>query len=327
MAELQTTYLGLSLRNPIVVSSCGITGSVAGVGQCADLGAGAVVLKSLFEEQITAELGGEQGLSGSAFPAEAEAYLADLGKTMGPAGYLTLIEECKRTVSIPIIASVNCVTSGWWVDYAQQIEQAGADALELNIALMPHRQDQDACQLEDRMTAVVHEVRARTKLPLAVKIGPQFSALPHTVRSLKDAGAAAVVLFNRFYQLDIDPVELKPIAGNRYSSPEELSLPLRWTAILAPQRICELAVTTGVHSGLDAAKALIAGAQAIQVASALYRRKIPALAAIVRELGDWLDRNGYRTVDSARGALSQRGNYRAEDLERLQYIRALTGIA
>jgi len=326
MAELATRYLGLTLGNPVMVSSCGITGSVSGVRQCAAAGAGAVVLKSLFEEQIYAELGGEGGGAGAAFPAEAEAYLELLGKTSGPTPYLELIRQCKQEVSIPIIASMNCVSSGWWVDFAEQIEHAGADALELNIALMAHRQDQSAQVIEERMMAVVRQVRGHTRLPLAVKIGPYFSALPHTVGALKDAGATAVVLFNRFYQLDIDPVALKPIAGKHYSEPEELALPLRWTAILAPQAICELSVTTGVHSGIDAAKALIAGAQTVQVASVLYRRKISALSGIVQELEEWLDRHAYPSVQAARGQLSRSGNYRPEELERMQYIRALTGI-
>ncbi len=324
MAELKTQYLSLNLKNPLLVSSSGITGSLSGVRQCASAGAGAVVLKSLFEEQISAELGGAGGSLGSAFPVEAEGYLEMLGKTAGPASYLDLIRQCKQEISVPVIASVNCQTSGWWTEYAQQIEQAGADALELNIAIMPHRQDQTAKDLEDRMITVVKQVRSHTTLPLAVKIGSHFTALPHTVRALKDAGAGAVVLFNRFYQFDIDPVALKPVPFNRYSSSEDLSRPLRWTSILAPQNICELSLTTGIHRGLDAAKALVAGAQTIQVASVLYKKKIAAVGIILEELDSWLDQNGYASVDAARGQLAQKGNYKPEELERIQYIQAIT---
>lgn len=324
MADLSVRYLGLDLRNPFVASSSEITGRLNGIRQCADAGAGAVVLESLFEEQINAELGGAAGAGGSAFPEEAEVYLRELGKKHAPDKYLNLIEDAKEAAGIPIIASVNSVSTRWWLEFARQIESAGADALELNIALMPISLNESSAEIERHTCSIVRDVRGRTNLPIAVKIGPYFTALPSLVQSLVEAGADSIVLFNRFYQLDIDPEGLKPLPGYQYSTPHELYMPLRWTSILAPHISCEFSLSTGVHSGLDAAKAIVAGARVVQIASVLYTKKIRYLATMIGELEQWLDAHGYSSVESARGALAASGNYRPEELERIQYIKALT---
>ncbi len=324
LTDLRTEYLGLSLRNPVVASSCGITGSVNGVRQCAEAGAGAVVLQSLFEEQIVAELGGADGAAGAAFPDEARAYLQDLAHSRGPRPYLKLIEDAKRAVDVPIIASVNCTSGDAWTDYASQIEAAGADALELNIALMPVGPDDTAQDIEEAMVSIVRVVRRQTRLPITVKIGPYFTALPNVVSRVIDAGVDGVVLFNRFYQFDVDPVALTPVPGNRYSTSDELQLPLRWVSILSPRVSCDLSLSTGVHTGMDAAKAIVAGAGVVQIASALYTAKIRAISSIISELDAWLSANGYAGVGDARGRFPASGEYRPEELERLQYIKALT---
>lgn len=323
-ADLRTEYLGLSLRNPVVASSCGITGSLTGVCRCAEAGAGAIVLQSLFEEQIVAELGGAAAGAGAAFPEEARAYLQSLAHGWGPQPYLKLIENAKRAVDVPVIASVNCTSGDAWTDYASQIESAGADALELNIALMPVGADETADEIEETMASIVRAVRRQTRLPITVKLGPYFTALPHVVSRIVDAGADGLVLFNRFYQFDIDPVALTAVPGNRYSTSNELQLPLRWVSILSPRVSCDLSLSTGVHTGTDAAKAMVAGARVVQIASALYTRKIEALSAIVSELDRWLCENGYGCVGDARGRFATSEHYRSKDLERLQYIKALT---
>ena len=324
MADLRTEYLGLQLKNPVLASSCGVTGTVRGVRQCADAGVGAVVLQSLFEEQISAELGGAQGSSGSAFPDEARAYLRDLAVSRGPDDYLSLIAGAREAVDVPVIASVNCVSADRWTDYAARIETAGADALELNIALMPNSLQERAEEIEAHLLSIVRAVRSNTRLPIAVKIGPYYTALPRVINALHEAGVNGVVLFNRFYQLDIDPVELKPVPGNRFSTSDELPLPLRWMSILSPQIDCDFSLSTGVHTGLDAAKAIVAGARVVQIASALYVRKVRGATEIISELSDWLDTNGYADVDAARGQFPKSEHYRPEELERLQYIKALT---
>ena len=324
MADLRTEYLGLGLKNPVMASSCGITGTVSGVKQCADAGVGAVVLQSLFEEQISAELGGEQGSSGSAFPDEARAYLRNLANTHGPDDYLALITGAREAVDVPVIASINCVSADRWTDYAARIEAAGADALELNIALMPNSLHERAEEIEAQLLSIVRAVRASTRLPIAVKLGPYYTALPRVVDALREAGLNGVVLFNRFYQLDIDPVALKPVPGNRFSSSDELPLPLRWMSILSPQIDCDFSLSTGVHTGLDAAKAVVAGARVVQIASALYVRKVRGATEIISELDGWLDTNGYASVEAARGCFAQSDHFRPEELERLQYIKALS---
>lgn len=325
MADLSTKYLGLNLRNPVVVSSCEITNRINGIRQVADAGAGAVVLKSLFEEQIDAELGGSSGQAGTAFPDEADLYLKELGKTHGPHSYLELIEEAKRTTDIPVIASVNCVSTRWWIDYAKQIESAGADALELNIALMPLGFQETADEIENHLYRVVRDVHDQVKIPVVVKIGPYFTALPRVVRTLVDTGVEGIVLFNRFYQLDIDPVSLAPVPGYQYSTSHELHLPLRWVAILSPDVSCDFSVSTGVHTGLDTVKAIIAGAKIVQIASVLFTRKITHISTMVDELNEWLDQNGYASVEAARGQLAKSGKYRPDELERMQYVQALAG--
>ncbi len=325
MAELKTTYLGLNLRNPVVVSSCEITNRINGVKQVVEAGAGAVVLKSLFEEQINTELGGSQGFSGSAFPDEAELYLRELGKTHGPKSYLDLIRQSKEATDVPIIASVNCISGRWWVDYARQIEEAGADALELNIALMPLTFEETADQIENHLYQIVRDVRSQVKLPLVVKLGPYFTALPRVVQNLVAAGVNGIVLFNRFYQLDIDPETLSPAPGYQYSTSQELHLPLRWVGILAPKVSCDFSISTGVHSGLDVVKSIVAGAQIVQVASVLFTRKLTHVTTLVNELNAWLDEHGYKNVESARGQLAKAGKFQPEELERMQYVQALAG--
>ncbi len=323
MADLSVKYLGLNLRNPFVVSSCGVSATVKGIKQCADYGAGAVVLKSLFEEQIEAEIGmGDLG-GGIDIHPEASDYLSELGKSHGPRSYLQLIEEARREVDIPVIASVNCVSARWWSDYAQQIETAGADALELNIAIMPRTLDQEAAGLEDAFYRIIDQVRKQVSLPLTVKIGPYFTALPRVVAGVVKAGANGVVLFNRFYQLDIDAETMELVPGYQFSSHQEMHLPLRWVSILSPQIECDFSASTGVQSGLDAAKMILAGANVVQVASVLYTAGIKHLRVMIKDLESWLDQHGFAAPDEIRGKLTQSESYKSETLERLQYIKTL----
>lgn len=325
MADLKTTYLGLDLKNPVMASSSDLTGTVKGVRRCVEAGAGAIVLKSLFEEEIIAATGGSDGAVGSAFEEEATRWLSETARVQGPKEYLEFIRQCRQEVDVPIIASVNGISTRSWVEYAGQIEHAGANALELNIALMPLNLQEGSDQIEEHMGAIVRGVRKATSLPITVKIGPWFTSMPRIVRDLTDAGADGVVLFNRFYQMDINPETIKPVPSNPYSSPAELLLPLRWTAILSPQINCDYSLSTGVHTGVDVVKALMAGAQVVQVASVLYLERVKAISTIISELDKWLDKNAYSSVAAITGKLAASGNYRPEELERLQFIKALTG--
>ena len=317
MAKLETQYLGLQLKNPFVVSSSSLTQSTDGIKRAASAGAAAVVLKSLFEEQIESDISDDvHGAEEFQHP-EAVEYVRQMGMRLGPNDYISLVEEAKRAVDIPIIASINCVSTKWWGSFATQIAEAGADALELNISLMPTDPD----------VRIVDKVRRTVDLPIAVKIGPHFSALPAMAAELRKAGAKALVLFNRFYRFDIDLSKGELKAANQFSSPEEMHLPLRWVSTLYDQVGCELCASTGVHDADGAAKLLLAGAQAVQVCSALYKNGYDQLSVIIEGLNTWMDKNGHKSIADIRGTLSRARSKKPEAYERLQYIKALTGIS
>ncbi len=326
MATLSTSYLGLSLSNPLIASSSGLTGTVKGVKRCAEAGAGAVVLKSLFEEQIDSEVATEnQSVDLSVHP-EAEEYIRQMGRHLGPQDYLELIEQSKAQTDIPIIASVNCVSSKWWCNYARQIEEAGADAIELNISIMPRDEKEDAAHIEKRVVRIVDKVRQCLSIPIAAKIGPYFTALPALSSSLRKAGAAALVLFNRFYQLDIDVTTMDLKAGYQFSQSTEIYQTIRWVSILHDKVGCQLSASTGVHSATDALKLILAGAHSVQLCSALYKHGVDILRQIERDIDGWMSDHGFESIDDVRGKLSQAESKSPETYERLQYIKALTGM-
>lgn len=325
MADLSVTYLGKKLPSPIIVSSSSLSGSVDGVKKCAASGAGAVVLKSLFEEQIEAEM--QQAEAAETDHPEADAYFHEMGKHLGPADYLKLIEDAKKAVSIPVFASLNCVSDTWWARYAQQLAASGADGIELNLSRMPRTAEEESAVVENRLADIVSKVNRETSLPLAVKIGPYYTALPRMAAKLKKAGASALVLFNRFYQLDIDVDKAVLVPGYQFSSPAEIHLSLRWISILSGQVECELSASTGVHDGKGIVKQLLAGAQTVQVCSALYQKGINHISVMMKEVEDWMKNHSYYRIEDFRGKLSQGSSENPEAYERLQYVRALTGIS
>jgi dihydroorotate dehydrogenase (fumarate) len=326
MADLSVTYLGLKLKNPVVVSSSNLTGSVDGVKKVAEAGAGAVVLKSLFEEQIEHDTGQDPVQADYGAHPEAAEYIEQMGKYLGPRDYLDLIKQAKQETEIPIIASVNCRSPRWWTTFGEQIESAGADAIELNISMMP-RTAQPSVEIEEEYSGIVRQVRSETTLPLAVKIGPYFTSMTALADSLVSAGASALVLFNRFYQLDIDVDDIALAPGYQFSAPEEIYTPLRWVSILAGQIECDLAGSTGVHTGKDVAKMLLAGADAVQICSTIYKHGPKRIGQITDELSAWMQSHSFDDIDAFRGRLSRAASEDPEAYERLQYIKALTGIA
>ena len=326
MADKTVSFLGLTLPSPVVVSSSSLTNSINGVRKAADAGAGAVVLKSLFEEQIEHDVeGAGQGYDYSVHP-DAEVYVRQMGKHLGPEKYLDLIAEAKKEAAIPIIASVNCVSTKWWGNYATQLAEAGADAIELNIAIMPRERD-EAIDIEDRYVKIVDKIRRQVDVPLAVKIGPYFTSLPNLAEDLRKAGASALVLFNRFYQLDIDIDEMKLVPGYQFSTSAEIYTPLRWISILSGAVGCDLVASTGVHTGADVIKQLLAGAKTVQVCSALYKNGYEVVAQMNSELDAWMERHGFNSIEEFRGKLSQSTSSMPESYERFQYIKALTGLS
>ncbi len=327
MADLSTTYLGLKLKNPLMVSSSTLVQNLEGVRDAARAGAGAVVLRSLFEEIIRKETQPDSEELWSAHPEEYDYVLSELEMQYGANAYLELITRAKKEVDIPIIASINCHTPRWWVHYAKQIEAAGADALELNLSLMPLSPKKTSLEIEEEFLAIVKAARETVKIPLAVKIGPYFTTLTRLANQMYGAGAQALVLFNRFYQFEIDVEKMEIVGANWYSSPNEMSLSLRWIAALYGQINCELVGNTGIHSGLAVVKQILAGAQAVEIASAIYLNGFETLQEMQSELSAWMDKHGYQTLDDFRGKLSLSQVKDPEMFERLQYIKALSGIS
>ena len=326
MVDLHTRYLGLTLRNPLVVSSCGLTGTAKGIRRCVEAGAGAVVLKSLFEEQIDVEVDASRETGELSSHPEASEYLAQMGKQLGPADYLSLINQAKAENDVPIIASVNRVKGEWWINYARQLEKAGADAVELNVAVMPRDRADSAAAVERHYISVVDSVRTQLSIPVSVKIGPFFTSLPSLAHALCSAGTHGLVLFNRFYQLDIDIDARIVTPGYQFSTVHEIYQPLRWISILKNQVSCDLAGSTGVHTGKEAIKLLLAGATAVQLCSTLYANGLEQIGVILGEIREWMEHHGYESVEQFRGTVSQATSKDPAAFERLQYIKALTEI-
>jgi dihydroorotate dehydrogenase (fumarate) len=326
MADLSTEYMGLPLRNPLVVASCSLTKSVDGVRKCADAGAGAVVLKSLFEEQIAAKAKDMEEHLWLYGHTEAFEYVSKMAMPLGPRDYLELVKKAKAAVSIPVIASLNCITPRWWSDFAGQIEAAGADGLELNISVMPSDPARTSEEIEKIYVDIVESLTGGVRIPVAVKIGPYFTSVARMAAELSARGVSALVLFNRFYQIDIDTEKIDLTPGISFSTPNEISLPLRWIALLAGSVQCDLAASTGVHDGPGFVKQLLAGATAVQVCSALYERGMEHIGTILGDVETWMQGHGFEKVGDFRGKLSRQVTERPELYERLQYIKLFTGI-
>jgi dihydroorotate dehydrogenase (fumarate) len=326
MPDLTTTYLGLRLKNPLVASASPLSKKLDRVRRLEDAGAAAVVMYSLFEEQITHEsLELDHYLSlGTHSYAESISYFPDLDRyNVGPEPYLEHLRRVKEAVDIPVIGSLNGVSSGGWVDYARRIEEAGADALELNIYYLAADPALSGAELEASYVHLVRDVCAEVTVPVAVKLSPFFTALPHLARRLADAGASGLVLFNRFYQPDFDLERLEVVPNLALSTSRDLRLPLRWIAMLYGRVGADLALTSGVHTAEDVVKAMMAGANVAMLASALLSRGIGRLGEIRDELTAWLVEHEYDSVGQMRGSMSQRGVADPAAFERANYMKVL----
>ena len=327
MPDLTTTYLGLQLRNPLVASASPLSKKVDTVRSLEDAGAAAVVMYSLFEEQITHE---SQELDdylerGTHSYAESLSYFPDLGSyNLGSEPYLEHLHRVKRAVDIPVIGSLNGISSGGWVQYAQRIEQAGADALELNIYYLPTDPNLSGAELEEEYVKLVRDVRATVKIPIALKLSPFFTSLPHIAKRFVEAGANGLVLFNRFYQPDFDLEELEVIPNLELSTSHELRLPLRWIALLYGRIETDFALTSGVHTAQDVLKAVMAGASVAMTTSALLEYGIGRLTHILTDLQAWMEEHEYESVTSMKGSMSQRAVAEPAAFERANYMKALS---
>ncbi len=326
MTDLTTRYMGLTLKNPIVPSASPLSKTLGSIRQMEDAGAAAVTMYSLFEEQIDFEALAQHNFIEQATHTSAEAtsyFPKSADYNRGPDGYLELIREAKTAVDIPIIGSLNGVTTGGWTRYAKLIEEAGADALELNVYFIPTRASITSDAVENTYLEILREVKAQVNIPVAIKLSPFFSALPNMALRLDRIGADALVLFNRFYQPDLDLEELAVIPHLVLSTSDEMRLPLRWIAILFGHVKASLALTTGIHSVDDAVKAVMAGADVANVASLLLERGIGAIGDLVRGFGQWMEAHEYDSVAQMKGALSQRGVADPAAFERANYMKVL----
>jgi len=327
MKDLTTNYLGLTLKNPLIVGSCGLTGSTSKILELADTGVGAVVLKSLFEEQIEAEL--QQNLDDyqTDYP-DAYDYVKQYTRDSAVYDYLDMIRDVKKQIDIPVIASLNCVTAEEWTSFAGRFEKAGADALEINISLLPSNPKLECADYERVYFDVIDKVSSVVSIPIALKMSSYSSSLASLVSRLFWTGkVGGFVLFNRYYQPDIniDTIELTP--ASVFSQPADISLPLRWIALLSGIIESDFAASTGVHDSDGFVKMLLAGATTVQVVSTLYENGASQAGAIIDGLHSWMDKKSFASVNDFRGRLSYRFEDDQSAFERIQFMKHYSGIA
>lgn len=328
--DLSTRYLGISLANPLVASSGPNTSEADRLKQLQDAGVAAAVLPSLFEEQIAHQEEQLERLYGNQADSFAESltYFPEVGPFgTGPDDYLRLVESAKKAVAIPIIGSLNGSSTGGWTKYAKAIQDAGADALELNAYLVATDPDQSASDIENQYIDLVKIVRETVTIPLAVKIGARFSSIPNFARKLIAAGADGLVLFNRFRapDIDLDTLQVRPEVV--LSSPHELRLPLRWIAIIRDHLSASLAASTGIHTASDVLKGLLVGANVVMMTSVLIKQGSGCIQEILREMTEWMEQNEYRSVEQLRGSLSLGNCPDPSAFERANYMKALVEYA
>jgi dihydroorotate dehydrogenase (fumarate) len=327
MIDLSTQYLGLELRNPLVVAASPLSNELSNLRQMEDSGAGAIVLRSLFEEEINSEVYELDRFLAecSEIGAENSHVYPDLSKFgFGLDRYLERIAEAKQAVTIPIIASLNGISRGGWVSYAREMQQAGADAIELNVYFLATDPNEGTERIEARYLDLVAEVRSTVTIPVAVKLGPYFSSFANMARRMEDAGADALVIFNRFYQPDFDLEALEVRPALYLSDSSELLFRLYWTSVLYERIQADIAITGGVHVAEDVIKSIMAGAKVTQLASALLKNGIGYLRPLRHRLEFWMEKHGYESVRQMQGCMSQKNVPNPKALQRANYMNVLS---
>jgi dihydroorotate dehydrogenase (fumarate) len=326
--DLSTRYMGLHLKNPLVASASPLTGNLDSIRQLEDAGAAAIVLPSLFQEEIEAEEARYDRLTGAhddSWPEASTNFPVLVDTKLGPHHYLELVRRARDATGIPVIASLNGITNEGWIDCAKSIEQAGAQGLELNVYFIPADIMMTGRDVEQRYLDILRSVRAAVSIPVAVKLSPYFSSIGHMAMELQEAGADALVLFNRFYQPDLDIVALQVLADLRLSEASEIRLPLLWLAVLSGRVTASLAATTGVTTSDEVVKYLLAGADVVMTTSALLRHGANYVAVLLAGLEAWLAAREFTSVQSVRGIMSQRKLRDPQAFERANYIKILHG--
>ncbi|WP_240910045.1 dihydroorotate dehydrogenase-like protein [Desulfopila sp. IMCC35008] len=329
MKDLSTTYLGLRLKNPIVVGSCGLTNSVEKIKEFADNGAAAIVLKSLFEEQIEAELNANMDSYHTDYP-DAFDYIKEYTRGSALDDHLNLIRETKKSVDIPIIGSINCVSGSEWVSFAESIQKAGADALEINVSLLPSNPDVKSEHNEKLYFEILEKVCAKVSIPVALKMSRYSAGLANLVTRLSwstENSVAGFVLFNRYYRPDINIDKVEITTADIYSTPTEITESLRWIALLSGKVEKDFAASTGVHDSEGVIKQLLAGANAVQIVSTLYKNGAGQIQSILTGLEEWMENKSYDSVDAFRGKLAYDNADNPAAYERIQFMKQFAGIS
>jgi len=327
MTDLTTSYMGLALRNPLIIGSSGLTNSLENIQKIEKKGAGAVVLKSLFEEQIKFEIRKVFSYDDvQSSQTEAEDYIRNYARSYTLDEYTNLIQEAKKSCSMPIIASINCISASEWPSFAKNIQEAGADALELNVFILPSDIDADSKSIEKIYFDIIENVKSRVDIPISLKISHHFSGLGETVKKFSWTGVKGIVLFNRFFNPDIDIENLKIKPGNIFSTPQEITNSLRWIAILSDRIQCDLCASTGIHDGAGLIKQLLAGAKAGQVCSTLYKNGFDDIEKILDETKSWMEKKSFSKIDDFRGKLSYKKSENPAVFNRVQFMKHFAGI-
>ncbi len=327
MANLNTSYMGLSLKNPIIISSSGLTSSIEKISKLVEAGAGAIVLKSLFEEQINHEINHQikQG-SGYDYP-EAVDYIAGYTKDNSVGEYINLIKEAKEKFNIPVIASINCFSANEWIDFAKKIEAAGADAIELNVHIVNTDKNLEASVIEGLYYNIAENISKTVKIPFAIKLGDNFANLVAVINKLYALGAKGVVLFNRFYQPDIDINKLTLTSSSVFSTPSDIRKSLRWVAIVSDKvDQIDVSASTGNHDGEAVIKQLLAGASTVQLCSTIYKNGAQIISSIINELSYWMDEKGFKSIDEFKGSMSYRKISDPTQYERAQFMKYFSSL-
>jgi len=323
--NLETSLMGISIKNPIIVGSSSLTNSLRNVKKCEEAGAGAVVLKSLYEEQIMAisDKMIEKDEMYQWYP-EAMAYVNSISIENGIENYLNLVKKCKNEVDIPIIASINCFAFKDWINFSKELEDAGADAIELNISIFPDDEKKKSIEIEKEYYDIVKSVKSITKIPISVKMSSFFTNIKLAARNFEKSGASALVLFNRFYRPDIDIDNLHMVTRDTLSGPEEITQSLRWIGLLSNKLDCDIVASTGIHDATGIIKQLLAGATATQVCSTLYENGINYISELLIELHAWMRRKGFDSVDNFRGFINK-DPHNSLSWERIHFMKKSSG--
>lgn len=325
MADLSTTYMGVALKNPLIVAASSISSHVDRVIKAEETGAAALVIRSLFEEQIhfdSMTMADFMERLANISP-EIQSPFYPPGIDSGPREHMMWVERTRHAVKMPIFASLNAITPGVWVEYAKQLQETGIDGLEINYYAVAADPNVPGTDLEKTLLDIVASVKQAVSIPVAVKLSPYYTSTPYVVKELEKRGAAAVVMFNRFLQPDIDIDQETLVNEMVYSTSQEMRVPLRWVALLYGRTKLDLALNTGVHSGRDAIKAILAGAAAVQTASALLQNGLPYLSTMLLQMESWMDEKGYKKLSDFRGKLSQQKIDDPFGFERAQYMKLL----